>query len=445
MDWKRRIRGRLQSLITRIFTSRIGRETLSSVGLRIASTGLTFLSVVLLARVLGPAEYGVYSYVYALISLLAVPSEFGLPILVVRETARGMAREDYATVQGIWRWAGWLTIVISLGLISLTGIAIWFFKEPLAGRRLETFLWALMLVPLIALGNLRGAALRGLQKVFAGQLPEFLFRPGLLVLLLGGVIFLGSGSLTAPQAMLLYTIASALAFGAGAWLLWRTIPIKVHSSVPRFESRTWLLSAVPLAFIGGMQLINQQASILLQGFFITDAEIGIFRVAIQVSQLASFGLVAINMVVAPRFAALHTQGNKAQMQRLVTTSARVILIFTLLITTVFVVLGQPFLRLFFGPEYETAYLSLIILMAGQLINSGMGSVGVLLNMTGYEQETAKGMVLAAFLNITLNLLLIPVWGIVGSSLASSISLMVWNVILWQAVWKKLGINSLAFG
>lgn len=108
-------------------------------------------------------------------------------------------------------------------------------------------------------------------------------------------------------------------------------------------------------------------------------------------------------------------------------------------------MGEVILAIAFGSLYETAYIPLIILLVGQLINSGAGSVGLLLNMSGYERETARGMMVAAVLNVVLNLLLIPLWGINGSSLATSVSLIVWNVLLWWAVRKRLGINSLAFG
>jgi len=111
----------------------------------------------------------------------------------------------------------------------------------------------------------------------------------------------------------------------------------------------------------------------------------------------------------------------------------------------FIVWGKLFLLLAFGSPHETAYIPLIILLVGQLINSGAGSVGLLLNMSGHEQETARGMIVATVLNVVLNLLLIPLWGINGSSLATSVSLIVWNVLLWRVVQKKLGINSLALG
>jgi O-antigen/teichoic acid export membrane protein len=44
----------------------------------------------------------------------------------------------------------------------------------------------------------------------------------------------------------------------------------------------------------------------------------------------------------------------------------------------------------------------------------------------------------------LNLFLIPLWGITGAAVATATGLVTWNVLLWWAVRKRLGINSLAF-
>jgi O-antigen/teichoic acid export membrane protein len=202
--------------------------------------------------------------------------------------------------------------MISLTLVALTILGIWLFREPLTSQRLITFLCALALVPLIALGDLRGAALSGLHHVVAGQLPEYLLRPGFFALLLGVAALAplaGYPTISAPMAMVLYVFSSAVTFGVGAWLLWRVTPLPVRKAPPSYNSRAWLLSALPLAFIGGMQLIDQQASILLQGLYLPDAAIGIYRIASQVSVLASFGLLTINLVLTPRFATLYAQGD----------------------------------------------------------------------------------------------------------------------------------------
>jgi O-antigen/teichoic acid export membrane protein len=435
----------LQTYITRLLTSQLGRETLGSMSLKLANVGLSFITTVFLARLLSPSDYGMYTLVYAMVSLLFVPSEFGLPTLVVRETARGMLNQDYASVKGVWRWTRRTTTLISLTLVVVTLVGIWLFKDSLTSQRLKTLLWGLALVPLIALGDLRGAALSGLHRVAISQLPEFLVRPGIFALLLVIVALDGNSSLSAPLAMALYVISSASAFGIGAWLLWRATPLQVRDVLPSYNNRLWLLNALPLALIGGLQLINQQASFLIQGFFLPDAAIGIYRIASQVALLASFGLMTINLVLTPRFATLFAQGDMKTLQYLVTASARVILIINIVLTVGFIVWGKLFLFLAFGSPYETAFIPLVILLVGQLINSGMGSVGLLLNMSGHERETARGLIVAALLNVILNLLLIPRWGINGSSFAASISLIIWNVLLWLAVRKKLGINSLAFG
>jgi O-antigen/teichoic acid export membrane protein len=421
----------------------VGREALWSLGLRVTYAGLTFLATMLLVRLLGAAGYGVYAYIFALITVFSIPSQFGLPPLVLRETAKGMARKDAAMVRGIWVWAGRFVGVTSLGLALLGGVAIWLFQERFSGAYLTTFAWALLLIPLAALGNLRGAALRGLHRVVQGQLPESLVQQGVLVVALSGALLIGL-SFSPAQAMAIQVTAAAAAFGAGAWLLLRAAPDAVRRASPWFEGRLWLQSVLPLAFIGGMQLINKNASIVILGFFVPADQIGIYRVAVQISILASFGLQAVNMVVAPRFASLYARGETGPLQLLVTSSARAILGFNLLVTAGAALLGRWVLGVFFGPEFVAAYAPLMILLIGQFVNSVAGSVGFLLNMTGHERETARGMAVAAALNLLLNLFLIPLWGITGAAVATATGLVTWNVLLCWAVRKRLGINSLAF-
>jgi O-antigen/teichoic acid export membrane protein len=83
-------------------------------------------------------------------------------------------------------------------------------------------------------------------------------------------------------------------------------------------------------------------------------------------------------------------------------------------------------------------------LRGKHKNNKVKSVGFLLNMTGHEQDTARGMTIAAVSNVVLNLLLVPLWGLTGAALASAITLTAWNVLLWLAVRRRLKINSMAF-
>ena len=429
----------------RVLGSAIARDAAWSFGLKIVYTGLSFLVTVFLARLLGAEGYGIYSYSFALVTLLALPAQAGLPILMVRETARGMAQGRPELVQGIWRWAGRFTGLLSVALAVLLGPLILLWRGGLGTMEGLTMAWALLLVPLVALGNLRGAALRGLQKVVAGQVPEFVLRPGLLLVLVGVLALAARTQLAASQAMAAHVLAAALAFAAGAWLLWRGTPVAVRRAHPYREGQAWLASMMPLALLAGMQVINQQASILILGLFGPADQVGIYRVAVQMAMLASFALDPINVVVAPRFARLHARGEIAALQRLATASARLVLGLNLVATVGFVLLAEPFLGLVFGSAYVAAYAPLLILLVGQFVNSAVGPVGFLLNMTGHERDSARAVAIAAAVNGALNLLLVPIWGSNGAAMAAAVSVIASNALLCWAVRKRLGINTLAFG
>jgi O-antigen/teichoic acid export membrane protein len=433
-----------RQFVQRITGSRIARSGFWSLGIRIAFAGLTFLASALLARMLGAAGFGIYSYALALATLLSVPSRFGLSTLLVRETARGVARQDYGLVRGGWVWAGRITVLSSVVIAVLAATAMFVWRASLSAERLATFAWAVLLIPLVALGNLRGAALRGLQHVVEGLLPEFVLRPAFLVMALAIPALVISRSLSPAGAMGAHVAAAALAFAIGASLLWRATPDGVRHAKPRFETRAWLRSILPLALIQQMQVINRQAAVLLLGVLMADADVGVYRVAAQVSLLTAFGLQAATNVVAPRFARFYAQGNTQRLQRLAVQSARGILAFNLIATTGLVLAGRLFLAIVFGREYVSAYVPMVVLLGGQVVNSAVGSVGALLNMTGHERETAKGVTVSVVCNLVLNVTLIPRFGIVGSAIATAVSLAIWNALLWLAVRRHLGINSLAF-
>ena len=429
--------------IKRLLGSTLAKETGISLFLKISQAIFSFMTTVLLARILGAEGYGIYAYAFAFVMLLSMPAQAGLPTLVIRETARGMAEGKPELVQGIWRWATKVAMLISLSLLFVIGLFFLLLKGKKFGVKEWTFFWAFLFIPFMCLSNLRGAALRGLHKVVIGQLPEFFIRPALFFTFLCIAGFFLHQRLTPPQAMALNVFSAVLAFIIGTWVLWKNTPLSIYKATPVYDGKKWLSSFLPLAFTAGMWVINSQADIVMLGIFKPPAEVGIYRVAVQIALVASFGLQAVNMVVAPRFATFYTKREMDRLQRLVTRSAQIVLTFNLLVTSFFVIFGRTFLNLVFGKEFIIAYIPLLILLIGQLVNSAAGSVRVLLNMSGYEKDTAVGMVLAASVNIILNFLLIPKWGANGAAIATTVSMIIWNIILWWFVYKRLRINSCA--
>nr|MDA3878674.1 polysaccharide biosynthesis C-terminal domain-containing protein [Halothiobacillus sp.] len=266
-----------------------------------------------------------------------------------------------------------------------------------------------------------------------------------LVLVGVGSLFLLAPALRQPQyAMAAQLAAAGVVLLVGGWMLSRSLPTASRTEPVEYQSLHWLKSALPFTLIGGAGLINNQADIIMLGWFGSAAEVGIYHVAVQGATLVAFGLQVANAVMAPHFARLYTLGDMDKLQRLVTASARVVLLVALPLALAFVFAGGTIVTWVFGEGFAASHLPLAILALGQLANVAFGSVGFLLNMTGNERHTARVLWQTALLNVVLNGLLIPFYGMVGAAVASAVSLLTWNALLFVCVGKNLGVTSFAF-
>lgn len=423
------------------------RGGIGSLAVNAGHAVLAVAVAVVLARTLGPEGYGVYSFALAILMLSAIPAQVGVPQLIIRETGKAQADGDWGLLRGLWRWGNIAVAGFSALALLVVGGIVMFTDIGGDGARVVTLTVGLALIPLVALANVRGACLRGLRKVVQGQLPESIIRPALLLGLVGVwvVLITPDEAMTAQQAMGLYVTAAVIAFVIGAWLLRRSQPAELSATPEsRCESNAWRKAVIPLALISGLQLVNSYADLIILGFFRTDEEVGIYRAVFQVAMLVIFGLQAMNQVVQPHFARLYRQGDHDRLQRLVTTSARAILALAVPPILLFIIFGEALLGWVFGDAFRAGALALALLAGGQLVNAAMGSVGMLLNMTGHEKDTMRGVAWAAVANVIMNLALVPPFGMAGAAAASVITLIMWNITLAVFVKRRLGITTHGF-
>lgn len=403
--------------------------------LKVAYGIVALVLAALLARVLGPSGYGQYSYALAVVTLLAIPVQFGLPTLLVRETARYQLGQEWGKLKGLLRFANVATLLITCLVLSVAGLIYAAYGDRSESEGSTVLLVALGLLPLIALGNLRGAALRGLGFVIKGQLPEMIFRPALFLAVL--LITLAVGHVTPVTAMSAHLMAALLSFLLATLLLRANIPAGVASANPSFSIRPWLLTILPLSFISGMQVINSQVDVLSLGLLKSSSEVGIYKVAATGAIQVPFALSLINAVFAPQFVRLTQSGQLNDLKVLARKASRLSFICALPLVAAFALYGQTIISVVFGDQYSDAYLPLVILAFAQLLSAAGGSINMLLTMMGHEKDVALGIGIATLVNVGLNFLLIPAYGTVGAAIATAISLVAWRLLLLQFVRRRL--------
>jgi len=414
------------------------QATSGSFLLKIAATLLGLVTSIVLARILEPDGYGLYSYTLAWVNFLFVPAMLGFDRLIIREVSISLRQNKWEHLKGLLKWTNIISFVLSIILITVVFVLVSFTDIIPQQDKAYALLVALPLLPVLTLTTLRQSAMQGLHRVVRGQLPESLFRPLFLLGIISFVYFIDRDGFNTTTAITSNVIAAALAFFIGARLLIKVIPGEVRSAPTCGFQREWLHSALPLMMVGVMQTINAQISILALGYFHENAEVGLFAIARQISSIGTFFIMSFNSVLAPRFAHLYSSGNMAELQRLVAKSSLALAILAAPVALTFIVFGKPLLAMF-GPDYVSAYWSLMILSVGVFFNSAVGSIGLLLTMTKHEKVAVKGLVISLVINLMLSFLLIPTYGAEGAALATALYLLIWNVIFCVFVYREVKI------
>lgn len=414
--------------------------------LKILNIILTLGLSVVLTRALGAELFGTYTFIFAIIALLAVPAQFGMTTLIVRETVKAESQKDWQLLRGLWRWANLSAFGISAILIVLSIIYAKLIVNSTSLINSSAFLYAIMAIPFIALSALRSSSLQGLRKIVQSQLPESIVRPLLLICFIGLYWAFFSKSFTNESAVILNVTSIVLSFIFGAWLLHRETPIEVLSKPePKYKSREWFNSIIPFSLMEGVSVINTQTDIVMLGVFGSAVDVGLYRVASQGALITTVGLTAVAMAAMPFFARFYAQGDLLKLSRAAVITARVSMLLAIPLSIVFIFYGDIALSLFFGEEFENGYLTLIILTVVQLINAIFGTSGRILNMTGHEKDTLNGMLTATLCNVILNFILIPMYGVEGAAWATGTSILLRNIMLWFMVYHRLGIDTSLFG
>lgn len=412
-----------------------------STGVKLVFSGVGFITAVVLARSLGATGYGTYSFVMALVAFLAIPSELGIPGLAVREVAVANARKDWGHMRGLIVWAHWTTGKLSLALMGAGAVALLIWGDRLDPVKLKSMWLGLLLVPLVSLGALRGAMLRGLRKAVLGQLPEKVVRPVAFLAILVALLLVGVKVDSAVDAMLIQVTAATLAFGAGVYLFIRNRPPGLVGAGSNIKASSWLRSSIPFAMTAALRLINGRTDILALGIFQGSEDVGVYRVSVQFAMLVIFGMEVVNIIQAPHIAHLFATGDMQKLQKMVTRTSQVMCVLAIAAVVVILLFGEFIIQTFFGHEFKGAFLPLVILCVGQLVNATMGSVASLLNMTGHERDTMKGVLIGAVVNIVLNVTLTPLWGMAGAAVATAVTLITWNVYMRHLVRLRIGIET----
>lgn len=410
------------------------------VALMIQATGLVliYLVQVFLAQWMGKTEYGIYEYVMSWSLLLAIPAELGLPMTVLRLLPEYKVKQEWGKLHGLVRGSWLLALLSSVLLIILATGAILVMNHYHSFVYATPLLFGMGLVLLQTLVRFQQETARAMESILTAFIPSQIIFP--ILVLCGGFAMLHiNNSLTSLSMIGVATLMFLVVVVCQLGLLWQKLNKEFETTTPVYAYREWLgISLILLIQQASFAILSQIDTVMI-GSFIGPEAAGIYNAAVKTAAWTSFVLQIVNMVVAPVFTTLYAQGDIEGLQKTVSRVTNWIFFPTLVIALFLLLFTQPILSLF-GADFIEGSWSLKILVMGQMINALCGSVAILMIMTGHQKKSLPVVAFCALLNIILNAILIPLFGISGAAIATSFTMIVWNVWLGILVVKYINVR-----
>ncbi len=422
---------------------RLSRHTLVALAAlwlgALAGAAATFLTQVVQARVLGPADYGLFAAAWSGVSLAAPLAGLGLaPLWLRRYGEEGY--QAHRWLPGSYRFAALSTALVTAGLLAWAAGG----APPGAG------LVVAMLAGQVAaqLGLELAAARLQLEERYRTLAVLQAAPPWLRLGLLGGLLGLTGPAVSAPQVAGVWLVVALLTLGLT--LVWahpgalRRLQLRGHAPaaapaapVATPSGRAVARAAWPYGLGSLFYLIYFQSDILLLSLLVGTAAAGVYQVAF----VALVGVYLLPTALVQKYLQpkLHrwAHHDRARFHQAYRASVRVLAGLGVLAGLALWGLAPPLIRLLFGDAYAAASDLLMVLACAvpfRFVATGMGAV---LSTREHIHRKVRYMGLTAALNVALNLALIPAFAATGAAVATVISDLVLTWLYWRGLRRQV--------
>lgn len=417
------------------------RMALIAFTIRVAGAALAFLSQIVLARLMGRFEYGIFVFVWVLMILFGNLACFGFPSAVIRFLPQYDAGGNHAALRGLNATAR-LFVVAASGVLALIGaLLLYVFRGMVEHYYVMPIFLGLIAVPMIALGDVLDGTARAKHWPIMALSPTFLIRPTLILLFMVAAVLAGAprDAVTAMMAALAGAFTSVL-------LQYLAVTFRLRRHYPGgprvIEFSAWLAVAFPIFLVEGVGYLLTNSDVIVVGIFLDPDEVAIYFAAAKTMALVLFVSFAVRAAIGPRFAAIIAEGDRSKLAAFATEATRWAFFPALAIGLLVLAAGQ-FLLSLFGAAFIEGQIVMAILLTGILARALVGPAEILLTMADKQMLCVYLYTTALVVNIGLNVALIPHLGIEGAAIAGAAAMAIEALLLHIAVRRALGITLFA--
>jgi len=388
---------------------------------------------VIIARYFGAETYGIYSLAIMVLGLFVTFSFLGIGKGLVKYIPVFRGKNQTSNIQSIFRSSYILLSFTSIaaGIILFVfakKISLSIFHEPNLVIFLQLFSFA---VPLSVFFSLFISVLLAYEKIgWHTFISDFLLN-FLKVLALAILIFAGLNSNAIIYSYLIGTLVVVFVI---FYVMKKQIPEIFHKSNLKNKERSKLFRELfsfswPLLLSGFIWNVFEWADTFFIGYFRTSAEVGFYNAAMPIALFLFIPAFLFAKLFYPLINKEYHRGNRDLVDELTKQVAKWILLLSFPLFTLILLFPGSFINILFGEEFLVAEKALIYLSIGFMFTSVFSISGYVLLLLEKSKNMLYSTLSVFILNIILNVILIPRFGITGAAISTTISIIALYTIL----------------
>jgi len=413
------------------------KKVAKGAGIVFVGTGVgmffAYLGMLIVARFLGPTDYGLISLASAVATIASTVILLGMPTGIVRYVSFYNGKDDKGKIKGTIVSA--LKVVLPLGIAA--GIILFLFSDLISTKVfhdpnlipiLRIFSFS---VPFYALFCIFDHAIGGFQEMKYVVYGRDLFQNGSRLFLLILLLLLGYGVYGAAFA---YTFAIIGAAFVSLYYLSKVFPIFSKEIKSISMEKELFHFSWPLMFAGIFGLVMGWIDTLMLGYFLTATDVGIYRASLSTATLLMIVPGSFGTIFFPVITEIYSKGKMQELEDIDSTVTKWIFMLVFPLVALMILFSKHILNILYGSEYVIGAISLCILGLGYLLISTVYLTNQLIQTIGRTKLIMTNVGVGAVIDIILNSYLIPLYGINGAAIATALSLLAVNVLAFGEVY-----------
>lgn len=395
---------------------------------------LGIIHQILLARYLGPDYYGLFNLGLGIIMLLSTFAVFGLFGSLSRFVPYHLKRNEKEIIKASINFSLIFVMVLSCVIAALLfmfsdKISINIFNEIRLQPVLKIFS---VILPIIAVGRVLEAIIRGYKAVkyntFIYQIGSTLIKiPIFIIFIVIGHQFFG--------ALFSYLVGCIFCVVVPLILIRKKL-FPDYLKIDKVSVSKKLLSfSWPLALTGMVFILMSKTDTILLGYFLGTQPVGIYTTVLVIAGLLNVVGSSFRYIFLPVITEFFAKKDMNGLETIFKSTSKWVFMIVFPILLYIILFPTEILELLYGSAYTEGYLALTILSIGISMNVLTGLTGDVLVGSGHTKMNLSCETIALLFNIPLNIILIPLFGILGAAIATSISYFARNIFSLALVYK----------